>query len=169
MGARSSSTKNWRWTVAQRRCLNGSTIPPQGPTLDAKLAARVYQIDLHYHFVQASLTVEKAVLCYQVDRLVASLLSFCCCLQCMNFVLQGKNAVNEAMDWCVQIWCCDAQSASEKLQLCEPSDLPSNSLCKNLAVHGGPQKPQNCQNWGVGACAGIGHLPRTIRYFTRCL
>ena len=39
MGTHSSSTKNQGWAVAQRRCLNGSTIPAQGPTLDAKLAA----------------------------------------------------------------------------------------------------------------------------------
>ena len=39
MGARSSSTKIWGWAVTQRKCLNGSTIPEQGPTSDAKLAA----------------------------------------------------------------------------------------------------------------------------------
>ena len=38
IGARSSSTKNWGWAVTQRRCLNGSTILAQAPTLDAKLA-----------------------------------------------------------------------------------------------------------------------------------
>ena len=36
MGARSSSAKNWGWAVTRRRCLNGSTIPVQGPTPDAK-------------------------------------------------------------------------------------------------------------------------------------
>ena len=54
MGARSSSTKNWGWVVTRRRCLNGSTIPAQAPIPDAKLAARVYQIDLHHHFTRAS-------------------------------------------------------------------------------------------------------------------
>ena len=39
MGARSSSAKIWRWAVTRRKCLNGSTIPKQGPTPDAKLAA----------------------------------------------------------------------------------------------------------------------------------
>ena len=39
--------QNW-WTVTQRRCLNGSTIPTQAPTQE--LAARVYQINLHCHF-----------------------------------------------------------------------------------------------------------------------
>ena len=29
-----------------------------------------------------------------------------------------------------------------------------------------PEKPLNCQNWGVGAClVGYGHLLGTIRYF----
>ena len=40
-----------RWLVTQRRCLN---IPAQGPTLDAKLTARGYQINLHRHFICAS-------------------------------------------------------------------------------------------------------------------
>ena len=39
MGARGSSTKIWGWVVTRRKCLNGSTIPKQGPTSDAKLAA----------------------------------------------------------------------------------------------------------------------------------
>ena len=39
MGSRSSSSKIWGWAVTQRKCLNGSTIPEQGPTPDAKLAA----------------------------------------------------------------------------------------------------------------------------------
>ena len=56
-------------------------------------------------FVEASLTVEKAVSCYKADQLVASLLSFHTfsrCLQYVNFVLQGMNAVNEATDGCMQ-------------------------------------------------------------------
>ena len=44
MGTRSSSAKKWGWAVTQKRCLNGSTIPMQGPIPDAKLAARVYRI-----------------------------------------------------------------------------------------------------------------------------
>ena len=56
-------------------------------------------------FIEASLTVEKAVLCYKADQLVALLLSFLTfsrCLQYVNFVLQGMNAVNEATDGCMQ-------------------------------------------------------------------
>ena len=38
------------------------------------------------------------------------------------------------------------------------ADLPSDSLCNNLACMVGgytenPEKPQNCHNWG-GACSG---------------
>ena len=40
MGTRSSNTKNRGWAVARRRWLNGSTIPVQVPTTDAKLAAK---------------------------------------------------------------------------------------------------------------------------------
>ena len=39
MDACSSSAKIWGWAVTRRMCLNGSTIPTQGPTPDAKLAA----------------------------------------------------------------------------------------------------------------------------------
>ena len=54
--------------VTRRTRLNGSTIPMQGPTPDAQLAAMGLN--------GLASTVEKAVLCYKVDRLVALLLSF---------------------------------------------------------------------------------------------
>ena len=61
MVARSSSTKNWGWVVAWRGCLNGSTILY---TPDEKLAARVYQINLHHCFaIEGSPMVVKAVSC----------------------------------------------------------------------------------------------------------
>ena len=56
-------------------------------------------------FVEASPMVEKAVLCYKADRLVALLLrsaAFGHRLQYACFVLQGKNSANEAMDGFVQ-------------------------------------------------------------------
>ena len=79
MGARSSSTKIWRWAVTRRMCLNGSTIPEQGPTPDAKLAAigpNRLASSVRLCFVEASPPVDKAVSCYRADRLVALLLSF---------------------------------------------------------------------------------------------
>ena len=57
------------------KVLEGSTISVQGPTPDAKLAARVYHI-IASCFVEASSIVEKAVLCYKADGLVTSLPSF---------------------------------------------------------------------------------------------
>ena len=50
--------------------LNGSTIPAQGPTLDAKLAAMGQNrlaSSVHPCFIEASPTVEKAVSCYKAD------------------------------------------------------------------------------------------------------
>ena len=79
MGARNSSAKNWRWAVTLRTYLNGSTIPTQGPTPDAKLAAMGLNrlaSSVRPWFVEACPTVEKAVSYYKADQLVASMLSF---------------------------------------------------------------------------------------------
>ena len=79
MGARSSSTKIWGWVVTQRKCLNGSTIPEQGPTPDATLAAmgsNRLASSVRLCFVETSPTVAKAASCYKADWLVASLLCF---------------------------------------------------------------------------------------------
>ena len=39
------------------------------------------------------------------------------------------------------------------------AELPSDSLRENFSMVGGytenPEKSQNCQNWGVGACMGM--------------
>ena len=51
-------------------------------------------------FVEDSPTVKKAISCYKADCLVALLPSFCSVW--LSLVLQGKNAVNEAMDGCVR-------------------------------------------------------------------
>ena len=170
MCARSSSTKIWGWAVTRRTRLNGLTIPMQGPTLDAQLAAMGLNglaSSVCLWFVEASPTVEKTVLCYKADRLVASLLSFhsilCRRLQYANFVLQGKSTANKATDGCVRTfdaWCHVPQSASEQLQLCELSGPTFGFTMWEFSMVGGytenPEKPQNCQNWVVGACTGMG-------------
>ena len=62
LGARNSSTKNRGWAVTRKRCLNGSSVPTQAATSGAKLAARVYRIDLHRPcLVKASPMEEKPV------------------------------------------------------------------------------------------------------------
>ena len=77
MGAHSSSAKIWGWAVTRRKCLNGSSIPVQGPAPDAKLAAmgpNRLASSVRPCFVETSPTVEKAVSCYRADQLVSSLL-----------------------------------------------------------------------------------------------
>ena len=88
----------------------GLTIPAQGPTPDAKLAAMQgvpnrLASSLRPCFVEASLTVEKAVSCYKADRLVASLTSFRSVrssLAVRKFCAAGEDAANEAADGCVR-------------------------------------------------------------------
>ena len=142
MGTRSSSTKIRGWAVTRRRCLNGSTIPVQGSTPDAKLTAmgpNQLALPVRPCFIEASLTVEKAVSCYKVDRLVASLLSF----RTLSCRLS------------TQISCCSGRTlqTGPRTGVCEPLmpdvvvpkahqnnrsyvnsvDPPSYSLLKNLA------------------------------------
>ena len=49
----------------------------------------------------------------------------------------------------------DVVSPKVHQNYCSSADLPSDSLRENLAMVAGytenPEKPQNCQNWGVGA------------------
>ena len=81
-------------------------------------------------------------------------------LQYTNFVLQRKNAANETTDKCVRTFdarCRDTQSASDQLQLCELSGPTSRFTVQEFSMVGDYiedlEKPQNCQNWGVGSLA----------------
>ena len=184
MDARSSNTKIWGWAVTQRRCLNGSTIPAQGPTPDAKLAAmgqNQLASSVHPCFIEASPTVEKAISCCKADWLIASLLSFLCIqlsLAVRKFRAGGKNAVNMATDGCVHEPLMPNVAAPKAHQnnrsYVSSADLPSDSLRKNLTWWAVTQrtleKPQNCQNWGMGACMGMGTFPGQygIWYTPRC-
>ena len=146
MGARSSSAKIWVWTFAQRRC---STIPPQGPTPDVKV---IYQLALNRLasslrpcFIEARPTMEKAVTCYKVDWLIASLPSFCCIsvVACSTWIL-----------------CCRGRTLRTKPQtgVCKP-DVTTPKACQNnrsyviyiylrISMHGG-------RHWAV--------TPRTLK------
>ena len=133
MGACSSGFKIWGWAVTRRTHLNGSTIPMQGPTPDAKLAAMELNglaSSVRQLFVKASPTVEKSCTMLRngpTHSLVAKFpqrLVVACSTP--NFVLQGKNAANEATDECVRYfdaWCRVAQWTY----------VPSDSLRENLA------------------------------------
>ena len=107
-----SSSKNWGWAVARKRCLNDSTIPMQVPTSDAKLAVRGYWIDLLVALPmlrqrQPDSGESFIVLEYTLTHSLAAKLLSVCHLQYVNFVLQVKNA---ACEWgygrvCVKLWC----------------------------------------------------------------
>ena len=139
MGARSSSTKIWRWAVTRRRCLNGSTIPAQEPTLDVKLAAMGLNwlaSSVCFCFIKASPTVEKAISCYKADRLVASLQSFHTSsrrLQYANFVLQGRTLQTRPWKGVCEPDVMAPKAHQNNRSYVSLADLPSDSLRKNLA------------------------------------
>ena len=136
MGTRSSSTKIWGWAVTRRMCLNGSTIPEQGPTPDVKLAAmgpNWLSSSVRPCFVVASPTVEKAVLCYRVDLLVASLLSFRS-VQSLPAVHEFRAAGEERCEpGHGQVCEPDVVAPKAHQSFVSSADLPSDSLRKNLA------------------------------------
>ena len=73
-------------------------------------------------------------------------------------MLQRKNAANETMNRCVRTFdarCRDTQRASDQLQLCELSGPTSRFTMQEFSMVGDYiedlEKPQNCQNGGVGA------------------
>ena len=148
-------------------CLNGSL---SLHTLDVEVSSQGVPnwpaVSLRLCFVEASRTVEKAVLtCYKADWLITSLASqfsapFSHRLQYTNFMLQGKNAANEVMNGSVKTfdaWCCGAQSTSEQSQLSGPT---SDSLHINLAWWAVTWRTSKL---GGGCLRGYGHLPGTIR------
>ena len=107
MGTCSSSAKNWGCVVARRRLLESFNYLPActhpGCILSCQGVLNRLASSLHLFLVEASPMREKAVSCYKMDQLVASLPSFRSVyrLQYVNFVLQPKNAANEAIDWYV--------------------------------------------------------------------
>ena len=86
-------------------------------------------------------------------------------LQYANFVLQGKNAANEAMDGCVRTLMPDVVASKANQNNCSyvsSADLPSDSLCKNLAwwavTHEGPRKTTKLSKLGGGHLLRYGRL-----------
>ena len=117
---------------------NGSTIPEQGPTPDAKLVAMgLNQLSPSVRpcFVEASPTVEKAVSCYKADRLVASLLSFRSD-QSSPAVRKFHAAREESCEpghgkVCANLMSWPAPKVHQSYV--SSADLPSDSLRKNVA------------------------------------
>ena len=84
--------KNWRWAVqinTQKRCLNGSTLPVQAPTQDAKLAARGYTFDFHCRFVHTLVINPLQCLSLAVRKFYS--VSEECCMVCCCW-----------MSWCLK-------------------------------------------------------------------
>ena len=156
--------QNWGGAVTQRRCLNGSTIPTQGPTQDAKLAAKGYQINLHRPFIRTSLRPARQwrkldhATKWPTRSHVAKFAVVSRHLQYTNFMLQGKNTT----DGCVRTidaWCHGTQSTSEQLQLCELSRLTFGFTMQNLAWWAVTRRTS--KNTKLSKLEG-GRLPRTI-------
>ena len=154
MGTRSSSTNIWGWAVTRRTCLNGSTIPTQGPTSDAKLTAmgpNELASSVRPWFVEVSPTVEKAVSCYKVDRFIASLLSIRgvqLSLAVRKFCAAGEERCERGHGWVrANLWC---------LMSCRPKCIRTTAamwaqqtyLRIQFSMVGGytenPEKSQNC-------------------------
>ena len=152
MSTHSSSAKNWGWAVARRRCLNmahpGCNIRCQG--VPNRLA-----LLLHSCFIEASPTVEKAVTCYEVNRLVASLPQHSVVI-CSTQSLCCRGSTLRMRP---QTGVCEP----EQSQQCELSGPTFRFTMQGFSMVGGYlkdfEKPQNCQNWGVGACMGMGTCP----------
>ena len=119
-------------------------------------------------FVEASPTMEKAVSCYKACQLIVSLPSFCS-VQSLLAVREFRAAEEEHCEQghnkCVRTfdgWCRGAQSASDQLQVCELNGPTFGFTMQEFSMVGDYtedlKKPQNCQNWGVGTCAGMGTI-----------
>ena len=159
MGACSSSAKNWGWMV---------TIPAQGPTPNVKLAARGYEIDLHCRFICAlSRSARQWESCIVLQsRLTRSLVA--------------KFLQRSVVTCSTQIKCCMERilQMRSRTGVCEPlmpdvvankvhqnncsyvssADLPSDSLCKNLAWWAVTWRTTKLSKWEVGgACPGQHH------------
>jgi len=159
MGAHSSSAKIWGWAVTRRKCFKWFNYPRASVHPDAKLAAMApnrLASSVRPCFVEASPTVEKAVSWFRADWLVASLLSKFPQRQ-SSPVVREFHAANEErcepghgqvcanlMSWCPKriraMW---AQRTFHYARISMVGGYTEN-----------PEKPQNCQKWGVGACSG---------------
>ena len=71
----------------------------------------------------------------------------------------GKERCERGHGWvCTNLWCLMSWHPKRNSSYVSSADLPSDSIHKNLAwwavTRRTSTKPQNCQNWGVGACLG---------------
>ena len=139
--------------------MNGSTIPAHVPTPNAKLAALGYQIDLP-DGGKSCIVLQSG----PTHSLVAKLLQCSSLAVYTTFVQQAKNARNEATDACVRTFdagCCAPEAHQNDQSYVRELSGPIyfRFITKEFSMEGGYTEdlinPQNCQNWGVGACPYI--------------
>ena len=160
MDARSSSAKKWGWAVTLRRCLDGSTIPVQGPTPDAKLAARVYRIitlsvfrsgqpDSGESCIAVKNWPTRSLIAKFPQRLVVACTTQISCFRERMQRTRPQKGVCEPLMPDVVV----SKAHQNNRSYVSSADLPSDSQRKNLAWWAVTRRTsKNCQNWGMGAC-----------------
>ena len=163
MGARSSSVKIWGWAVTQRTRLNGSTIHMQGradPGCEVSCHGTEWTCIVGSSVIRwgQSNSGEGCIMLQSgLTRSLVAKFPFSRCLQYVNFMLQGKNAVNEATDGCV--WTFDV-----RCRVAQRTYVPSDSLRENLAWWAVTRRTTKLSKLGGGHFHVYVHLLGTIRY-----
>ena len=155
MGAHSSSVKIWGWAVTQRTCLSGSTIPMQVSChgtewtciVGSSVIRRGQPDSGESCIVLQSWLTHSLVAKFPQHSVVTCSTQISCCRE-RTLRMMPRTGV-----WNFDAWCRVAQSTSEQSQLCELSGPTFDSLCELVGGYTeNPEKPQNCQNWGVDGC-----------------
>ena len=122
MGTRSSSAKNWGWAVTRRRCFKWFNYLPAGanPSCEVSCQGVLNRLasSLWPCFIEASPTVEKDVMCYKADQLVALLPSF--------------HGVYSPWTGVCELDVVAPKAHQINYSYVSSADLPSDSLCKDL-------------------------------------
>ena len=91
-------------------------------------------------------------------------------MQYTNFVLQGKNTANEAMEGVCEPDVVVPKEHQNNCSYVSSADLPSDSVCKDLAWWvvtwrtSKKKRKKKLSKLGVGHLCGYGSLPGTIQY-----
>ena len=161
--------QNLRMGSHTEKCLNGSIIPVQATTqmrtkwtcIVGLSVLRQGQPDSGEGCIMLQSGLTRSLLA-KFPHIQSSL-----AVDYTNFVLQGKNTMNKAMDtgvWTFDAWCCGAQSASEQSQLCELSGPTFRFTMQEFSMVGGyMENPEKRSKLGGGRLSGYGRLPRTIQ------
>ena len=179
MGARSSNAKIWGWAVTQRKCFKwfnysrarahpGCKVSCHGTESTCIIGSSMLhwgQSDSGegYIMLQSGLTYS-LVAKFPQHSVVACSTQISCC----------RRRTLRTRQWvCVNLWC---------LMLWHPKCIRTIAAvwaqgiylqihyANMVGSYTNPKKPQKCQNWGMGACMGMGTFPGQygICYTPRC-